>query len=112
MRIRYTPNPTRLLSPLTGLRELDIDTALGPEQKLWAVHIAKQFLEAYKAPHTRVNIVVPFTKDVYVGDVIFIQQMDRAHLSQCAQVTAIKLNVATDPNSNRTRTTEIKATLI
>ena len=95
-----------------GTRVLNIPTALGPEQKLWAVYIAKQFLSAYKAPHTRVNIVVPYTKDVHIGDILYLQQNDRIHLAHCAQVNAITLNPAVAPQSNAPRTTEIKATLI
>ena len=95
-----------------GTRVLDIPTALGPDQKPWAVHIAKQFLAAFKTPKTRVSLVVDYTRDVQIGDVLFIKQTDRAHLAHCAQVNSVKLNAAVDPNSNRARTTEIEATLI
>ena len=93
-----------------GKNELVLRLPLGAEQTEWAKDIAETYLADLKIPQSTANLTIEMDTDIYIGDVIFIDQTDRAHVFGTGQVVEVKHNLVTGQNNSQT--TDLKLVLL
>ena len=94
-----------------GRRELTIPLPLGDEQTLFAKYIADQYLAEFKNQRTIVTLSIPADYELHIGDLVYIRQTERAHLTDVAQIVEIKHTIA-GKNRNLSQTTQLKAVVL
>ena len=93
-----------------GKNELVLRLPLGAEQTEWAKDIAETYLADLKIPRSVANLTIEMDTDIHIGDVCFVDQVDRAHVFGTGQVVEVKHNLVTGQNNSQT--TDLKLVLL
>ena len=94
-----------------GRRELELRLPLSAEQTAWARDLAEGYLADFKDAQTVVSLTIEMNTDIEIGQVVFVDQVDRAHLFACGQVVEARQS-ASGRGQNQSQTTALKLELI
>ena len=94
-----------------GRKQLSLRVPLGSEQTVWAESLANDYLADFKDPKTMASLTIEANYDIQIGDVVFVEQVDRAHLFGCGQVVEVRQTLS-GQQRNQAQTTGVKVVLI